>query len=73
MTGLLRKLFEKYDLIPTKPLANTALSTVVRVISTYVVDMSPEQTKALGEGLRELGLEIIEASAKGMVEGLEEE
>ena len=70
---LIRKLFEKYDLIPTKPLANTALSTVVRVLSTYVVDMDSEQLKTLGEGLKDLGLEIVEASAKGAVEGLQEE
>ena len=69
---LVRKLFEKYDLIPTKPLANTALSTVVRVVSTYIVDMNEQQLRTLGEGLKDLGLEIIEASAKGAVEGLEE-
>ena len=70
---LIRKLFEKYDLIPTKPAANMALSVVVRVLSTFVVDMDSEQLKTLGEGLKELGLEIVEASAKGAVDSLQEE
>ena len=74
---IVRKLLEKYDLIPTKPLGNMALSTVVRVISTYVVDMDSEQMKMLGEGLKDLGVELVSESvaktAKGAVEGMQEE
>ena len=69
---LIRRLMEKYDLIPTKPMGNMALSTIVRVLSTYVVDMDSKQLKIVGEGLKELGLEIVEAGAKGAVEGLKE-
>lgn len=69
---LIRRLLEKYDLIPTKPLANMALSIVVRVVSIYIVDMDKEQLETLGNGLKDLGLEIIEASARGAVEGLKE-
>ena len=73
MTGLLRKLFEKYDLIPTKPLANMALSTVVRVVSTYVVDMDSEQIKMLGEGLKDLGVELVSESVAKTAKELQEE
>ena len=73
MKLLIRKLMEKYDLIPTKPLGNNALSTIVRVLSTYVVDMDSEQLKIVGEGLKDLGLQFVEASSKGAAEGLTEE
>ena len=73
MTVLIQQLHKKYNRIPTRPFVNVVLGLIVRIVTTYIVDMDKNQRKAFGKGLKELGLEIVEASAKGMIKGLAKE
>ena len=58
-----------------KPIVNAILAGIRHNVRTYIfsIDLTDEQKKELSDGLHQLAVDIIEASAKGFAEGLKEE
>lgn len=60
---MLDRLLKRYSLTPPEPIVNALLGMVIRIVTVYIVHMSPEEREEFGDALKDFAVDIVSTSA----------